>query len=269
MSDDFVNKLREYFDSKGFTQKAIAEKLNVNPAYVNKLLTGKKAFGKKTAHQFQDLFGLSESWLLTGNGGMLVTGQNVTGSGNTVTQNNGDGNTTTNTITNNYKGCGGADKEAARNISDMGNRIAVLEAAKPQISNSSGRPYYNIDFIGGFDTVFNNQITTPAYNIDYPPCNREGVVWCNLSGHSMEPKICHNDKIALRELYDWESCMLMGKIYAIVTTSDLRTVKIVRKGSSDDVLRLVPVNTLEYDEQEIPKNTIIRVFELLGSIEDF
>lgn len=33
---------------------------------------GKKGFGKKTAQQFQDLFGLSASWLLTGEGNMLI-----------------------------------------------------------------------------------------------------------------------------------------------------------------------------------------------------
>lgn len=77
MSDDFVGKIREYFDNKGFTQKMIAERLGVDPAYVNKLLSGKKPFGKKTAHQFQDLFGLSESWLLTGSGDMVYGDQQV------------------------------------------------------------------------------------------------------------------------------------------------------------------------------------------------
>lgn len=53
------------------TQKNIAETLGVDPAYINKLLSGKKGFGKKTAQQFQDLYGLSASWLLTGEGNML------------------------------------------------------------------------------------------------------------------------------------------------------------------------------------------------------
>lgn len=47
--------------------------MNVDPAYINKLLNGKKAFGRNTAKQFQDLYGLSSTWLLTGEGPMLTS----------------------------------------------------------------------------------------------------------------------------------------------------------------------------------------------------
>ena len=142
-------------------------------------------------------------------------------------------------------------------------------APQPQISYSSGRPYYNVDFIGGFDLVFNNQTTKPEYNIDCKPYNRDGVVWCNITGHSMEPKISHGDIIALREVVDWQSYLTMGEIYAIVTNNDLRTVKVIRKGLDKDVFRLVPINTAEFDEQEIAKSMIMRVFEVLGCIKRF
>ncbi len=66
-------EMRNYFDNQGITQKTIAEKLQVSPAYVNKLFLGKKEFGKKTAERFRDLFGLSQSWLLTGEGPMLTS----------------------------------------------------------------------------------------------------------------------------------------------------------------------------------------------------
>lgn len=72
MEATFTENLRKFFESKGITQKSIADELNVAPAYINKLLTGKKAFGKKTAQRFQDLYGLSSSWLLTGEGSMLT-----------------------------------------------------------------------------------------------------------------------------------------------------------------------------------------------------
>lgn len=52
-------------------------------------------------------------------------------------------------------------------------------------------------------------------------------------------------------------------IKAIVTTNELRTVKIIRKGTSDDVFRLIPINTADFDEQEISKSMIMRVFEVL------
>ena len=48
----------------------------------------------------------------------------------------------------------------------------------------------------------------------------------------------------------------------------LRTVKTIRRGSSEDKYLLVPVNT-DYDEQEIKKEDVSRMFEVLGSIKRF
>lgn len=71
MSEKNFSALAEYFKSKGVTQSAIAENLGVSKAYVNSLMTGKKAFGKAQAAKWGDLYGLSPSWLLTGEGEML------------------------------------------------------------------------------------------------------------------------------------------------------------------------------------------------------
>ncbi len=68
-----LTEMRQYFDNQSITQKTIAEQLQVSPAYVNKLFLGKKDFGKKTAEKFRDHFGLSQSWLLTGEGPMLAS----------------------------------------------------------------------------------------------------------------------------------------------------------------------------------------------------
>lgn len=94
----YTEELRKFFDNQGITQKAIAQRMNVDPAYINKLLNGKKAFGRNTAKQFQNLYGLSSTWLLTGEGPMLASdlsgsvhqqssgdySPNVNGSGNVV-----------------------------------------------------------------------------------------------------------------------------------------------------------------------------------------
>lgn len=137
----------------------------------------------------------------------------------------------------------------------------------PKTSYTTGRPYYNVDFIGGFDLIINDQTIIPEYNIDFAPYNQDGVFWCNITGHSMEPKVSHGDIIAIKEVSDWQSYLTMGEIYAIVTTNELRTVKIVRKGTSEDVFRLIPINTADFDEQEISKSMILRVFEVLGCMK--
>lgn len=71
MSEKNFSALAEYFKSKGVTQSAIAEKLGVSKAYVNSLMTGKKAFGKAQAAKWNEMFGISASWLLTGEGDMI------------------------------------------------------------------------------------------------------------------------------------------------------------------------------------------------------
>lgn len=81
----------------------------------------------------------------------------------------------------------------------------------PQISYTKGVPYYNVDFIGGFDIVLNDQTISPEYLIDFRKYN-EATCWCNVTGHSMEPEITHGDIIALKKLktslfYHWEKCM--------------------------------------------------------------
>ena len=131
-----------------------------------------------------------------------------------------------------------------------------------------GRPYYNVDFLGGFDVMVNDQTSLPAYFIDFTPYNKEGVVWCNITGHSMEPTISHGDIIAIKPIEDWRY-VNYGEIYAIVTCNDMRTVKIIRKGSDDGHFRLVPVNTVGYDEQEIAKTDITHLFKVMGSIKRF
>lgn len=68
-------KLKEYFFKEGITQEEIAKKLGVSQAYVSAMLNG-KPFGKTTAKKWGELFNIKPSWLLTGDGQMLLTDQN-------------------------------------------------------------------------------------------------------------------------------------------------------------------------------------------------
>ena len=125
-----------------------------------------------------------------------------------------------------------------------------------------GTPYYDVDFIGGFDEVFNSQVNIPATNIVIRGFEKASL-WCNVTGHSMEPKINHGDIIALHQ------CTLndiqYGEIYAVVLDT-IRTIKILRRSPNPDKLRFIPINTNDYDEQEFDKSRIINVFEVIGSI---
>lgn len=137
------------------------------------------------------------------------------------------------------------------------------EEDAPEISYTTGVPYYNVDFIGGFDIVLNDQTVKPEYLIDFKMYNT-AECWCNVTGHSMEPEISQGDIIALKELHDWQTYIPSGEIYAIVTTEH-RTIKRVSPGKHEGYILLTPSNpSPEYVPQEIPLSIVQRVYRVLG-----
>lgn len=144
------------------------------------------------------------------------------------------------------------------------------EEKLPSVNQTyEGAPYFNVDFIGGFDLIVNDQTVNPDFYINYPPYNQEGVVWCNLTGHSMEPEISNGDIIALREVTTPIQYLPAGEIYGIVT-EEYRTVKRVRLSQKEGFVRLIPSNkSEEFCEQEIPISMILKVYAVLGSIRKF
>ena len=154
-------------------------------------------------------------------------------------------------------------------LTGEGNMLNANEATeKPRINYEKGVPYYNVDFIGGFDIVENDQTINPEYLIDFKPYAK-ATCWCNISGHSMEPEINNGDIIALRRIDDF-SFLPMGEIYAIVTKNDMRTVKRIGPSANPDNYTLIPTNkSPEYGIQELPKNMILAIFEVMGCMKRF
>lgn len=141
----------------------------------------------------------------------------------------------------------------------------ISDLPKMSLEKGEGKPYFDVDFLGGFDEVFNSQVSVPDCNVIVPGFEK-AQVWCNVTGHSMEPKINHGDIIAMRECSVDD--IQYGETYAVVLDT-IRTIKILRRGSSPDVLRYVPINTTDFDEQEYPIARIQRIFEVIGSISKF
>ena len=141
-------------------------------------------------------------------------------------------------------------------------------AEEPKVNFTTGVPYYNVDFIGGFDLVLNDQTINPEYLIDFKKYN-DATCWCNVTGHSMEPEINHGDIIALKKIED-KSFLPLGEIYAIVTTNDMRTVKRLGAGKTDDTYTLIPSNkSSDYSPQPLPKEMIRIIFQVLGAVKRF
>lgn len=178
---------------------------------------------------------INESWLLTGEGEMLI-GENTASQDKTSEQ---------------------AESSAS---------TSQETDEQPKVNFTIGVPYYNVDFIGGFDLVLNDQTIKPEYLIDFRKYN-DATCWCNVTGHSMEPEINHGDIIALKKIED-PSFLPLGEVYAIVTTNDMRTIKRLGKGDDKEHYNLIPTNkSPEYGVQEIPKKMIRTIFQVLGCMK--
>ena len=204
------------------SQISIAEELGVSKAYINALLSGRQRFGKKQAEIWSKKFGISKSWLLTGEGEMLK-------------------------------------EEDTQELQDA-------ELAEASINYTEGVPYYDEDFMLGFSEIMATGHENPEYLIKMPGYEK-ATLWCNASGHSMEPEISNGDIIALKRIDD-PSFLPFGDIYGIITTNGLRTIKRIGRSQRDGYYRLIPTNK-EYDEQEIPISKIAIVYRVMGAMKPF
>ena len=170
----------------------------------------------------------------------------------------------------------GSDEENERRIKneltkehiEENNKVINEYLAPPTINQEyTGSPYFNVDFIGGFEILMNDQTVNPDFYINYPPYNKEGVLWVNLTGKSMEPELSNGDIIAIKEMNTPIQYLPTKEIYAIVT-EDYRTVKRIELSDRDGYVRLIPSNK-DYQVQEIPTSMITKVYAVLGSIRKF
>lgn len=142
----------------------------------------------------------------------------------------------------------------------------VKDKLKPQISYTDGAPYYDEMFECGFNELVAPSSENPEYLIKMPGYEK-ATLWCNASGHSMEPEINNGDIIAMRRIDDF-SFLTFGDIYGVITTNGLRTIKRIGRSANPKCYRLIPTNK-EYDEQDIPKDKILIVYRVMGAMKAF
>lgn len=147
----------------------------------------------------------------------------------------------------------------------VSNNGAIMPQVKAERPTGDGKPFYDVDFALGFNGMYNDEPNVPSKLISVPGYEKADF-WCRTSGDSMKPFISNGDIIALKEIEDWQSFLPMNEVYAIMTTNDLRTVKVVRKGSDEGHLTLHAYNE-EYEDQEISKSAIMKVFKVIGALK--
>lgn len=158
-----LNALIDYYS--GGIKSKFAEKIGVKPQTINTwLLRG--SFDTELIYSKCEY--ISGDWLLTGEGEMMR---------NRCSD----------------KHFESIYKENEQNISP---NKGTLTNSTPKLADDPnvGKPYYDVDFIGGFTEIFNSQVSVPATNIVIRGFEKADL-WCNVTGHSMEPKINHGDII--------------------------------------------------------------------------
>lgn len=135
-----------------------------------------------------------------------------------------------------------------------------------ELSYTEGVPYYDVDFKLGFEDMDAPGAVNPEYLVKMPGYEK-ATLWCNASGHSMEPEINSGDILALQRIEDF-SFLPFGDIYGFITTNGMRTIKRLGRSAKEGFYRLIPTNK-DYDEQDIPIKSIAVVYRVMGAMKSF
>lgn len=139
----------------------------------------------------------------------------------------------------------------------------VTGEEKATVSYGAGRPFYEGDWELGFSESFDENLTNPEFNIDFPPANKTEGMWMRGKGKSMLGEIDPGDFIYFSPMEDF-SWFPFGRIYGIVTKNKMRIVKRVVKSETPGHYLLMSSNPdkLSYPDQEIPIEMITMMFEV-------
>lgn len=264
-----------YLKMQGVVAKneEVAVRMGADPSNVSRSVKG---VGKNPTdrflRRFNDAFGniFNIDWLLTGFGDMLAPSALQRNTGGSNIQNTGSNNTNTTTYnTNNYKGCGGADAKAARDIADMGDRITALEGAgEGGAVKSSGVdmtvevqtvPLVPISAQGG---SFNDFVVS----VRESECERiispiKGADWAmSVAGDSMAPEYPSGSQILIKKInerafIDW------GKVYVLDTCNGSVIKKLFPSDEPDKVV-CKSINP-EYPPFEVSMQDVYGVYRVL------
>lgn len=224
--EGIIGRIKVLMSEGADNANSFSKKVGIDPSGFRKKMKGESPVMPRDIKLICDALGVNREWLETG-----------------------DGEKRTYSV--------GYDKNAIN--------MAIDKAFTQCVHGEDAKPFYDVDFALGFSEMYNDSPNTPTKYISVPGYEKTDF-WCRTSGDSMKPLISNGDIIALKQILDWNEFLPMNEVYAIMTTNDLRTVKVIRKGSDDEHFTLHAINE-EYEDQEIKKSAITKVFKVLGSLK--
>lgn len=243
-----MSKLKQYFDSQGIRQVDICNILGKSKAQISNYLTGKVPFGKKAAKEWSNAFGLSESWLLTGEGEMLRENAPQP----TVQQNNHHSPGAR--MENNYYMRGGAEggNIAAQNLEVK----SASEDARPIIpSYMYNMPDYDI-----YANIKNGAANMEIFSVE--GFMKQIDIIYRVQDNSMTPSFTSGDLIGIRRLPETEH-IVNGDYYVIDTKPHGVRLRILIENGDSYTLRTTDGNRDRYTDFNVAKSEIISIFAVV------
>ena len=235
-----AEELGKYFIDRGLSQKDVAEAMNVSTSFINAILNNRKAIGKKVADKLSNLYGLSASWLLTGEGEML---KNVTNINHNVVQGN-----------------------ATNSIVGDNNNVSMLRPNKYGDSPSEERKWAPVipqsyAHMPDFDIMGHITKQMTGGDIEKLYSGTANVdVWHYISDDALEPYYRRGDCLGLKAYEKDDLRIIPGELYAVDTKRDGLIVRILYNTENGDLLAKC-TNKPAYDDFIIPRSDVIRIFK--------
>ena len=243
-----MSKLKQYFDNQGIRQVDICNILGKSKAQISNYLTGKVPFGKKAAKEWSNAFGLSESWLLTGEGEMLRED-----APRPMSQKNNHHSPGAR-MENNYYMHGGAEggNIAAQNLEVK----SASEDARPIIpSYMYNMPDYDI-----YANIKNGAANMEIFSVE--GFMKQIDIIYRVQDNSMTPSFTSGDLIGIRKLPETEH-IVNGDYYVIDTKPHGVRLRILIENADSYTLRTTDANRDRYTDFKVAKSEIISIFAVI------
>lgn len=144
------------------------------------------------------------------------------------------------------------------------NSEQLLSNNESKISSDLIAYYEDIDVTGGNEDMFSDGSLQPTGYMQIPhfeDCDKAFPLW----GDSMWPVYQSGQIVLCKEFLAWRDYVPYGEVFLIITDS-LRTVKYVKKASSEDKYLLVSENP-HFDPFEVSKEHIRKMYIVKGAIK--
>lgn len=249
MEYNHLEKLKDYFCSIGIRQDVLSKELGVSQPYISQLINGKKEVGKKVANKLSEKFGISQYWLLTGEGEMLRDQSTTNIASNNTYGDNASGNNNI-TITN------ARTRTREEDEGDKYKEIVFRPVVTKQLATQSDTDVYSV--------IKENKTLKLQYIPAIPPYTSIDFYY-TIRQDAMLPEYKLGEVLALEHMKS-NSDIVQGAAM-VVDTSDFGFLfrRIYDRGDYYECRRINENSVFE--NQNVPKSKVIRLYRVIYSMK--